>query len=493
MFEHKILQYNCLNRIKIDNPEKKVVLCHGTYDILHPGHLIHLEEAKNLGDILVVTITADDYVLKKKKTFFKQELRIKQVASIEIVDFVALIFEPSALTAIENLKPDYYVKGSEFKDLTTDPTSNIIKEKELVEKYGGRIYFTDGQTFSSTKIGYFLGTSSEAEQEKPFVKRKIPLFKDLSDEKYELNVINKYLRALRDLNICVIGETIIDEARYIKLRSISSKSKCISGEELNMTSQFGGAGIIAKHLSNFVKHVDLYTNELNYNIEVENLTIRPLCKAELIKTRFIDHESNNVIYENKLIGKMDSSIATINNISDYDLVIVADFGHGLIDLEQANRLSKMKSKFFAVMAQSNSSNFGFNIIDKYPFADYFSLNKLEAELLLKRYYLDENFLFTNLSKVLKSKFLALTLSNNGAMMSDYSDIYKIPSLSLSITDTVGCGDAFLAFSSTALASGFDSRYSLLFGSIGSAIMTQKVMNESAVSYQEFLTVSKIII
>jgi bifunctional ADP-heptose synthase (sugar kinase/adenylyltransferase) len=446
-----------------------------------------------LGDILVVTITGDDYILKKKKTFFNQNMRLKQAASVEIVDFSALIFESTALTAIEYLKPDFYVKGGEFKNLTSDPTSNIIKEKELVESNGGKIYFTNGATFSSTKIGYFLGTSSEADQGKPFVKRNSPSFRDISTLKFELNEINSFLKKLSELNVCVIGETIVDEVVSVKLRSISQKSKCISGEEQKKTTQKGGAGIVALHLSNFVKSVDFYTNYMELDFGKPNLHVKPLCNGRIIKTRHIDAESNNVIYEHKVLDPLQSDLDYINEYDKYDIVIVADFGHGLIDMKDSIVLSKMKNQFLAVMAQSNSSNFGFNIIDKYPFADFFSMNKLEAELLLRKNYQDNYQLIDELSETLKSKYIAVTLSKEGALIKNYSNPYLIPSLSESVIDTVGCGDAFLAFAAPALALGFEAKYAGLFGNIGSAVMAQRVMNENAVTYQEFLTVAKIVI
>ncbi len=489
----KIIPYEYLAEIRARYYDKKIVLCHGTYDILHPGHLIHLEEAKKLGDILVVTVTGDDYIIKKKKTFFDENMRAKQVASVEMVDFSALIFEPTALTPIEYLKPDFYVKGSEFKNLTSDPTSNIIKEKELVEKYGGQIYFTDGATFSSTKIGYFLGTSSEAEQEDPFVKRNMPLFRDISSEKFELNTINCFLKKMAKLNVCVIGETIVDEAKYIKLRSISQKSKCISGEENKCISQKGGASIVALHLSNFVKNVDFFTNDMSLSFEKQNLTVKPLCEGRILKTRYIDIDSGNVVYEHKILDQMSADLSIIENYDEYDLIIVADFGHNLIGMENARILSKMKSKFLAVMAQSNSSNFGFNIIDKYPFADFFSMNKLEAELLLRKNYQDNFELIEKLSETLKAKYIGVTLSKDGSIIKNYTKPSLLPSLSLSVVDTVGCGDAFLSFSAPALAMGFKPVEASLFGNIGSAIMAQKVMNESPVTYQEFLTVAKIVI
>jgi bifunctional ADP-heptose synthase (sugar kinase/adenylyltransferase) len=70
------------------------------------------------------------------------------VASLEIVDYVAIVDEPSAAAAIEALRPDVYVKGPEYSNLLLDKTSNISHEKTLIESYGGRIHFTSGETFS---------------------------------------------------------------------------------------------------------------------------------------------------------------------------------------------------------------------------------------------------------------------------------------------------------------------------------------------------------
>lgn len=489
----KVIDYKALADFREHNKEKKIALCHGTFDVLHPGHINHLEESKNIADLLVVTLTAEEYILKKKKTFFSDELRAKQIAALEIVDCVALIYESTALTPIEYLKPDFYVKGSEFENLTEDPTSNILREKDMVEKYGGKIYFTHGDVFSSTKIGHFLGISSEPNQNQLFSKEGTTKFKDLSREKLDLHIINDYLRKSQELKICVIGETIIDECNYIKLRSISNKSKCISGEEINQIRQIGGGGIVALHLSNFVKHVDFYTNNSSLKIKSDNINTIAIAEGDIIKTRYTDKSTNNVVYEHKIIPVLTSDFSKLKSLLNYDLVVVIDFGHGLISSENAEKLSKMNSKFFAVQAQSNSSNFGFNIIDKYPFADYYSMNKLEAQLLIKKQYEDDKLLKSELEKHLKTKQFAITFSEKGAYIRDSHSEYELEALSTYIVDTIGCGDAFLAFSSLALAQGFSAKYSLFLGSIGSAIMSQKIINESPVNYQEFLTACKIVI
>src|SRR6059058_3580177 len=148
----KILTVADLVAIRERLRDKTIVLCHGAFDLVHMGHLIHFEDARSLGDVLVVTITADQYITKKRSVSFSEEYRARQLAALEIVDYVAIIDEPSALTPIEQLRPDVYVKGPEYANLVLDKTANIFREKALVERHGGRLHFTNGATFSSTKL-----------------------------------------------------------------------------------------------------------------------------------------------------------------------------------------------------------------------------------------------------------------------------------------------------------------------------------------------------
>src|ERR1700674_3759523 len=107
----KIVPFDELPRLRERLRDKKIVHCHGAFDLVHIGHLIHFEEAKALGDILVVTVTADRHITKKPSVTFSEEHRARQVAALAIVDYVAVVREPSALSAIEALHPDTYVKG----------------------------------------------------------------------------------------------------------------------------------------------------------------------------------------------------------------------------------------------------------------------------------------------------------------------------------------------------------------------------------------------
>lgn len=138
---------------------KKVVLCHGCFDLMHPGHIKYFQAAKKMGDVLMVTVTADAYVDKGPgRPVFNQQLRAESIAALECVDYVAINNWPTAQELLELLRPDIYVKGQEFENLD-DKTGKIQKEYELAKKLGIKLCFTHEIVFSSTKLlnQYFKG------------------------------------------------------------------------------------------------------------------------------------------------------------------------------------------------------------------------------------------------------------------------------------------------------------------------------------------------
>ena len=143
---------NCI-RPELKKEGKTIALCHGVFDLVHPGHVIHLEQAKAMAEVLVVSITAAKYVRKGPgRPYFDDDMRMKFLAALECVDYVLLSEGYTVDDIIETVEPDIYVKGEEYAKAEDDITGMITKEKELVEAHGGRLGFTTGQTFSSTKL-----------------------------------------------------------------------------------------------------------------------------------------------------------------------------------------------------------------------------------------------------------------------------------------------------------------------------------------------------
>src|SRR3989344_857929 len=107
---------------KLKKQNKKIVHCHGVFDLIHPGHIRHFSQAKKHGDILVVTITADKFVNKGPgRPVFNQDLRAEVLSSIEYIDYVAIVNSSSAIAAITRIKPDFYIKGPDYKKRKINP------------------------------------------------------------------------------------------------------------------------------------------------------------------------------------------------------------------------------------------------------------------------------------------------------------------------------------------------------------------------------------
>lgn len=489
----KIVTLDDLPKIRERYRDSRIVHCHGAFDLIHLGHLTHFEEARSLGDVLVVTLTGDAHITKKRSVTFLEDQRARQVAALEIVDYAAVIQEPTALSAIEALRPDFYVKGPEYADLTLDKSRSIYHEMRVLESYGGKMHFTSGATFSSTKLSHFLLAAPDGAQRDPLLRNDRIRFKDISGHGFTLDQLKQFVASAAPLRVCVVGETITDEWVDIELTNLSTQSRCVAGIECARVRQVGGVGIIARHLANFVREVHCFTNGPAQDAPT-NVHHTALAAGALVETRFVEAGQGRPVFKTKSVGLSGINVDGVPRFDDYDLVIVADFGHGLLDAATINRrIAERRSAAVAVMAQVNSSNYGYNLPIKYTGADYYSLNRTEAELCLHERQLALEPLATRSAQLLKAPWVSVTDGDRGVTVVHRGEQYSLPSLSASVVDTIGCGDAYLALSGVGVRLDLPPKLVALVGSIGAAAMTQRRCNESPVTESEFLTIGKIVI
>jgi rfaE bifunctional protein nucleotidyltransferase chain/domain len=150
----KVMKIEKLAKIveRLKSAGKKIVHCHGCFDLMHPGHIKYFQAAKKMGDVLVVTVSPDAYVDKGPGCpVFNEKLRAESIAALECVDYVAINKWPTAEETLMLLRPDYYVKGQEFEGLE-DKTGKIQREYAVVKEIGAEIKFTHEIVFSSTKL-----------------------------------------------------------------------------------------------------------------------------------------------------------------------------------------------------------------------------------------------------------------------------------------------------------------------------------------------------
>jgi rfaE bifunctional protein nucleotidyltransferase chain/domain len=440
-----------INLIEAKNIKRfgKIVLCHGVFDLFHPGHLSHLKSAKKNGDILIVSITADKFVNKGPlRPYYNEIIRAEFLSNISFVDYVIISNDYTAVKIINVIKPNFYVKGQEYKDTKKDISKNILAEALAVKKNNGKIIFTNEPTLSSGNLlnSHFNIFNNEQ-------KKKIQEIKTSGGLEY----INYILEKIKKLNVTVIGETIIDVYSFCKVTGISSKSPTISAKFINNKKYMGGAFAVASDISSFVKKINLITFGIKKNIntkffnnfKIKNYNIKNINAPE--KTRYINENNQKIfeltkIHENFWSKKLYKKFAHDLN-QDQNLNIITDFGHGFFDTKILNIIEK-KNVFFTVNTQTNSSNFGYNLFTKYKSSNYLCLDLLEARLGLKDNSSDENFLIKKLISKIKNSF-SVTVGSKGAYYFNYKQkkLYKSPAFSKEIIDPTGAGDSYFAMSS----------------------------------------------
>jgi rfaE bifunctional protein nucleotidyltransferase chain/domain len=130
----------------------KIVHCHGCFDLMHIGHIRHLQAARAMGDLLVVTVTADAYVSKGAgRPAFGEVLRAEALAALACVDWVAIVPGPTAVEAIRLLRPHFYVKGQVGEEPVRQ-SGKLRQEIAAVHEVGGDVRFTHETVFSSTAL-----------------------------------------------------------------------------------------------------------------------------------------------------------------------------------------------------------------------------------------------------------------------------------------------------------------------------------------------------
>jgi rfaE bifunctional protein nucleotidyltransferase chain/domain len=480
---------------------KTIVQCHGTFDLIHPGHVYHLEEAKELGDVLVVTVTAEKYVNKGPgRPYFNDALRARSLAALACVDYVVLIPHAAAVEAIAAVSPNIYCKGREYENAESDVTGNIRDDVAEVERHGGQVRYIGSVVFSSTRLlnRHFDHVPSAI---KEFCQK---LAQDFPPEKFRA-AIDDFAK----LRVLVVGDIIFDRYSYVKVQGLTSKNRIISGRYLNEETQAGGALAVFRHLQQFTPHVSLLglvgtetgTEQTlrEYLPQAHDLVLREQTFTTIIKQRLCEppaegKEISKLFSVNFIDGEppaRDVQERVLNALSkhlrNFDLVVVADFGHGLM-AEDTRRLVEARAPFFALNCQTNSNNHGFNIINhQYRRADCFSLDEQELLLAVARRHIDHPHELENLRQRFDARYAWLT---RGAIetigLRDGAPSCLLMPLETRVVDTVGAGDAF--FSVAALAAKCDLPVALatFIGQLAGAQAVRIVGNTEPISKSALL-------
>ena len=478
---------------------RRVVQCHGTFDLLHLGHVRHLEAARQLGDVLVVTVTADRYVNKGPgRPVFGQDLRAEMLASVEHVDWVAVDDAPDAVNAINQIQPDIYVKGQDYQNSEGDITGRIIVEREAVEAHGGATWFTDEVTFSSTEL-----INQHLNLFEPQVREHLDAFRYSGGLEELIGVIE----SVKDYRVLFVGDAIIDEYQYVLPMGKSPKENVIATRYQDREVFAGGVFAAANHVASFCEKVDIITclgaadnyddlirTSLRPNVGVYAFR-RPGAPTTL-KRRFVDPSYMHKLFETYVMNdepldddlqrQVDDAISS--SMPQYDLVIVTDFGHGLLSETSIGILTGRSCPFLAVNAQSNTGNLGYNLIIKYPRADYICIDAPEARLALgDRLSPISDIASRLLNKYIDCSRMVITQGKHGCMTYERGGVaHTIPAFTRRVIDTVGAGDAFFAVTAPLVAAGAPIRHIGFIGNVVGALKVEIVGHRRSIDKPSLL-------
>ena len=477
---------------------KKIVLCHGVFDLLHVGHIKHFEQAKKLGDILIVTVTPDRFVNKgPKRPVFNQRLRLDVLAALNVVNFVALSDNPTAVEIIKKLKPNIYCKGPDYKNHKDDISGEIDNEARSVRKNGGKIVYTKDITFSSSELINKFGDLYSVKEK--FLINKIK-------KNYDFKKINNLINKFKKLKVLVVGEIIIDQYFFCEALGKSGKEPMLVLKDVKKESYIGGAGAICRHLSQFCNNISLlsmvgekgeFLGEIKKSLNkiVKFDYVRKKKSPTIVKKRFLDYISNHKVLgvysinddlltpdvENKFNMKLRKSL------TKYDVVIVSDYGHGLISKKNAQLICK-KSKYLALNAQVNAANVGYHSMRNYKNIDCVIINEKEIRHELRDKNSKIDVLVKKLSLKQNINNLIVTQGNQGATIYNKKENKLISSEAYAKTyvDKIGAGDAMLSIIALCLKSGFIGELALLTGSLAAAQSVESIGNKDIVNKTKIL-------
>ena len=476
---------------------KKVVLCHGVFDIVHLGHIRHFNQAKEQGDVLITTLTQDKYVKRGPgRPYFNDHLRAETLASLAVTDYVSVIDADTATDFIRKVQPDIYAKGQDYKAKEKDLTGKIFEEEDAIKEVGGRIFFTDDITFSSSKLinGYL----------DVYPPRTVKYLKAMA-KRYPIEYIIKSVEALKKLKALVIGDTIVDEYHYCLPMGKSSKEHLVANRYESEEMFAGGSLATANNAASVCGQVDLVTilgakqsfqkfiqSHLSPNVK-PTFFFRP-DTGTIVKRRYVSKTQNRKLFEICFLDDTDIAareerqiLEHLNKvIRNYDLVIISDYGHGFLT-KRIRDLICARARYLALNVQTNSANIGFNLITKYRRANCVCVDELEL-----RYAAHDRFsdLRTHAKKIYRQMGCDHIIATRGPYgslcYSQKNGFHETPAFAGRVVDPIGAGDAFFAFIAPCFAAGLPQEVVSFIGNAVGSLAVQIVCNREPVKSVELL-------
>jgi len=473
---------------------KTLVHCHGCFDIVHPGHIHHLQFAKSQGDILVVTVSADPQVNKgAARPLVPEDLRAASLAALECVDWVFVNPHPTAVELISELRPDIYIKGKEYE---TNHDPRFLAERNGVTRHGGRVVFSSGDViYSSTALIDQL-TETDA-----FAAEKVRRYRD----RYGLtnSALQSLVTRMQSKRVLVIGDYILDRYHFCEVVGVAGESPMMTLRPMQTTDYDGGAAIIASHLAQLGARPRLFTSlaedgvshEIRARLEANEIDVEAIAQRRQVVTkhRYLSDQTKLFKVDDGATAPLDSRTESdlaeriLGAADKSDAAIFVDFGYGMLTQSLLERLMKpLREKLSTITA--DVSGMRTNLL-AFRDVDLLCPTEREARQAMNDFSAGLNNVVHRLLDITSSKQAIITLGKQGLIAFDQFRRSQdnpnwdrnlrseyLPALASTVVDALGCGDALLATATLALAAGGSLQAAALLGSCAAAMEIARLGN-----------------
>ena len=476
--------------------EKKIIMCHGVFDILHYGHIAHFEEAKKNGDILVVSLTDNKFVNKgPDRPLFDSIIRARSLLALQSIDFVIISNNFDCINTLKKIKPNYFVKDIEYANKNHTSNKTFEKEKKFLKKIKCKLIFTKQKKLSSSEIikSKFKGLNDRTQSYLNFISRN-----------FTYKYIEEKILNLKKLEICLIGDPILDTYIFCQTEGISSKSPTLASIFKNKETYPGGVLAVAQMANALGIKVDLTTygdtknlkNNLDSNVKVNTLNnFQQIPEIERI-VNMGRMEKLHQMYHFQDTYKKKKILTVLKKKVNYFLkqkksILIIDFGFNFFPPNFYNYIDKIK---YSVNTHTNSINKNFNHISKYKNSNYFSINKNEYNLDRRLNFEDD---IVKLKKHLlekeKHKNFSITLGSKGSIFFRNKKVYESPAIFQNVVDTTGCGDAYFIITSVLNDLKIEPELIPFIGNVYAGLHANIIGNKKVISIESLLKNIKLLI
>ncbi|MFM9995478.1 MAG: PfkB family carbohydrate kinase [Phycisphaerales bacterium] len=483
--------------------DRRVVQCHGCFDIVHPGHIRHLKQARALGDLLFVSISGDDEVRKGTgRPLIPEELRAENLAALDCVDWVYIEPRPTAAELLEEARPDVYVKGREY-EFNRDPRFHA--ERAAVERHGGRVVFSSGDVvFSSTALISAIEQSAD-----PFQTRLTQL---VAQDELQGPALFSRVSEFRGRRVLVVGEVIRDTYVLCDRPDVAGESPVMTLRPLERRHYDGGAAIIARHIAAMGGKPILVTalpegehaEGLRRRLVAEGVEVRsvhadaPLCEKQrflvgaqkVMKLDLCEPGTLDAHRQDELVGLAHEAVSGRASGQGCAAAILADFGQGLLTAGVLGRLCRAIRPHVGTLAGDVSGRRsglrqmrGMDLLcpSESEVRDAFGLHDESLPTVVWR-LLDETNTRSALITMGAEGLIAFDRVPEGEGDEQSGEFRSrvraehVPALSAFAIDALGCGDALMAAAVLARASGASLLAASFLGAVAASVEAQRIGN-----------------